>query len=114
MLCVEQRMDDCEPGERTYLDHLHGSLRGRARTERSYVSFDPEAREDLDKAQKWFLVCERDAPVRNREAEGRAPPARLVAEGAVAECHPGEVANAIVVIELLDDDRHVAEPAPGG
>src|SRR5439155_3745259 len=45
--------------------------------------------------------------------ETTAPPAGLVAERPVAERHPGEVADAIVVVELLGNNGHVAEPAAG-
>jgi len=107
-------MDDREPSERAHLHRLHETPRARSRVETSDGRLDFEAREKLDEPQQRLLVCERDAPVCRRVAESVAPPARLVAERPIAERHPGEVADAIVVVEVLDDDRRVAEPAAGG
>src|SRR5207244_11364166 len=107
-------MDDRESGQRAHLDRLHDSPRARSGVETSDGSLDFEARKKLDEPQQRLLVCERDAPVCRRVAESVAPPARLVAERPIAERHPGEVADAIVVVEVLDDDRRVAEPAAGG
>src|SRR2546428_4959082 len=87
---------------------------GRPAWDRSQRPSTREAGGDPAEPQRRLLVRERDAPVRDREAETSAPPARLIAERPVAERHPGEVADAIIIIELLGDDRHVAEPAAGG
>src|SRR5439155_5788368 len=95
----DQRMDDRQPGERAYVDHLHGPPRAGAAVEPSHVSCNPEAGEELDEPQQRLLVRERDAPVRGRVAESVAPPAGLVAERPIAERHPGEVADAIIVVE---------------
>src|SRR5438105_15309075 len=106
-------MDEREAGQRAHLDRLHDSPRARSGVETSDGSLDFEARKKLDQPQRRLLVCGRDAPVRGRVAESVAPPARLVAERPIAERHPGEVADAIIVVELLGSNGHVAEPAAG-
>jgi hypothetical protein len=110
----DQCMDDRESSERAHLDRFHGSPRGRADAERSHASFHSEPGEDLDESQQRLLVREGDAPVRHWKTEAWAPPAGLVAVRPVAERHPGEISDAIVVVEVFGENGDVAQPAAGG
>src|SRR5439155_26712543 len=109
----DERMDDREPPQRADL-HLPERLPvGRATEERPQIGIDGEAAKEGHEARQRLVVHERDPPIRHREAESVAPPARLVAEGPVAERQPRDVAHPIVVIGFfIRHYGHVAELPP--